>query len=88
MTLEAEGGVRVSYYLRRHSPGELLDRAMAQWDGYHTRTVARQVGTDVVAEDPTLLLYYQNRLLDYAVALASEADQAAAQEIERMGVRQ
>ncbi len=86
VALEAAGGVHLSQTLRRRSPAELLERAIAQWDGYHTRTVARRVGTDVVAEDPTLLLYYQNRVIDYAIALASDADQAAAQEIARMGV--
>lgn len=84
--LESRGEVHLSHALRRRPPDELLDRAMAQWDGYHTRTVARQIGPDVIAEDPTLLLYYQNRLLDYATDVASEPDAAAAREIALLGV--
>ncbi len=84
--LERRGEVHLSHALRKRAPDELLDRAMAQWDGYHTRTVARQIGPDVIAEDPTLLLYYQNRLLDYASAIASEPDAAAAREIALLGV--
>jgi glycerol-3-phosphate O-acyltransferase len=84
--LEHRGEVRLSASLRRRSPEELLQRVFAQWDGYHTRPVVREIGPDVVAEDPTLLLYYQNRCLDYATAIASEADLAAAREIALMGV--
>ncbi len=84
--LEARGEVHLSHALRKRPPDELLDRAMAQWDGYHTRTVARQIGPDVIAEDPTLLVYYQNRLLDYATAVACEEDAAAAREIALLGV--
>ncbi|HEY8431838.1 MAG TPA: 1-acyl-sn-glycerol-3-phosphate acyltransferase [Sandaracinaceae bacterium] len=84
--LEARGEVHLSHFVRKRPPDEILDRAMAQWDGYHTRTVARQIGPDVIAEDPTLLLYYQNRLVDYATAVASERDAAAAREIALLGV--
>lgn len=85
--LEDAGEVRLSRALRRHDPDELLEQAVAVWDGYHTRCVARQVGSDIVAEDPTLLLYYQNRMLDYAGAIAGEGDVAAAREIAQMGDR-
>ena len=84
--LEARGGVHLSHALRKRAPGELLERAIAQWDGYHTRTVARWRDADVVAEDPTLLLYYQNRVIDYAPAIAGEPDAAAAREIALLGV--
>lgn len=85
--LEDHGRVQLSHTLRRRTPADLLDRVMAQWDGYHTRTVARQLGMDVVAEDPTLLLYYQNRMIDYATAVASDEDMAAAREIALLGVK-
>ncbi|MFK7991497.1 MAG: 1-acyl-sn-glycerol-3-phosphate acyltransferase [Sandaracinaceae bacterium] len=84
--LERDGEVRLSEKLRGLPPEELLSRAMATWDGYHTRSVAKQVGGDIVAEDPTLLLYYQNRLVDYAEQIASEVDMAAAREIHILGV--
>lgn len=84
--LEERGGVHVAHALRKRPPSELLERTIAQWDGYHTRTVARRRDADVVAEDPTLLLYYQNRVIDYATAIAGEADAAAAREIALLGV--
>ena len=85
--LERDGAVHLSRFLRNKSPEALLERSMRIWDGYHTRVVARHVGPNVVAEDPTLLLYYQNRLLDYAEAIASDDDQAAAHEIHLLGVK-
>lgn len=86
ITLEESGQVRLSRALRHDSPDDLLDSAMAVWDGYHTRTVARQIGPDIVAEDPTMLLYYQNRVVDYAEPLACEADQPAARELSLLGL--
>lgn len=86
LELAHRGDVQLSPFLRRRSPEELLQRVFAQWDGYHTRAVVRESGSDVVAEDPTLLLYYQNRCLDYATAIAGDADAAAAREIALMGV--
>jgi len=83
--LEEAGQVRLSRSLRKLSPSELIDRVIAVWDGYHTRSVARQVGPDIVAEDPTLLLYYQNRCLDWAHELAGDEDAEAAHEIFLIG---
>jgi glycerol-3-phosphate O-acyltransferase len=83
--LEDAGQVHMSRTLRKNDPEQLLESAVAVWDGYHTRSVARQVGPDIVAEDPTLLLYYQNRLLDYAGAIAGEDDLPAAREIALTG---
>jgi len=85
--IERDGGVKLSRFLRTKSPEGLLERSMRIWDGYHTRVVARHVGPNVVAEDPTLLLYYQNRLIDYAEALAGDEDQGAAREIRLLGVK-
>lgn len=84
--LEEAGAVRLSRPLRRAAPEALVDDSIAVWDGYHTRSVARQVGPDIVAEDPTLLLYYQNRLIDYAQDVAGEDDLPAAREISLLGV--
>jgi glycerol-3-phosphate O-acyltransferase len=78
--------VHLSQLLRTQPAEQLLDRATKTWDGYHTRAVTRQDGNDVVAEDPSILLYYQNRMLDYAEAIAGEEDLAAAREIAVMGV--
>jgi glycerol-3-phosphate O-acyltransferase len=85
LALEQKGGVHLSKSLHRRSPEELLARAMRIWDGYHTRTVARRDGAEIVAEDPTMLLYYQNRVIDYALDLAAQADHGAAHEISLLG---
>jgi glycerol-3-phosphate O-acyltransferase len=44
------------------------------------------VNGSVIAEDPNLLLYYQNRLRPFAIDIAgpNEADQIAAKEIAHM----
>ncbi|MCB9598572.1 MAG: 1-acyl-sn-glycerol-3-phosphate acyltransferase [Sandaracinaceae bacterium] len=85
--VESAGGVRLSRKLRKSTPEAILDESIAVWDGYHTRCVSRQVGSDIVAEDPTLLLYYQNRLVDYAQQVASDDDLPAAREISLLGAQ-
>ena len=57
------------------------------WSGYHSKTLARLVDGQIVIEDPGLLLYYQNRLVPFAEAIASdELDEArAAREIAALG---
>lgn len=84
LELERANQVRVSPALRNETPEYLVDRSIAFWDGYHTRTVARRSGTDMVAEDPTLLLYYQNRLVPYAQRIAPKELADVATEITRM----
>lgn len=86
--LERRGEVHLSQSLRKGTPSALLERSLSQWDGYHTRTVARHVDGQVIADDPTLLLYYQNRVVDYATSLADEDLAPAAQEIALLGVEQ
>jgi glycerol-3-phosphate O-acyltransferase len=83
--LERQGEVRVSSFVRRRSAEDLLSRAMQVWDGYHTKSAARREGASIVIDDPTLLLYYQNRVLDYATRLAGDADRTAAHEIALLG---
>ena len=68
------------------SPEDITERVLNTWDGYHTGTMVSTVGPDLVLDDPSLLFYYQNRLVDYAAGAAGEADQAAAREISQMGV--
>src|SRR5690606_34122904 len=45
--LETREEVHLSHALRKRAPSELLDRTIAQWDGYHTRTVARRRDADI-----------------------------------------
>lgn len=85
--LEAAGRVHVSNFVRRQSPGAILDGVLSTWAGYHsTRQVVRVQSGSVIAEDLNLLLFYQNRLRPFAIDIAGddEADQTAAREIAGM----
>ena len=65
-----------------------VERALAVWNGYHTRVAAKELESTVTAEDPTLLLYYQNRLVPFATRVVTNAqDEAAAAEIAHIGGR-
>ncbi len=86
LELARSGEVHINTHLATNSAERAFERATATWDGYHTRSVAR-LGADnqIVLEDPTLLLYYQNRLVPYAEQLAgSEAELRAAREIAQL----
>jgi glycerol-3-phosphate O-acyltransferase len=86
--LERRGQVRVSNLVRTADPETLVERALSVWLGYHKRIAAREVGSYVSAEDPTLLIYYQNRLVPFATQVAKDLDaptQRAAHEIARIG---
>ncbi len=85
--LEAEGALRLSPTIRDADPAKILRRALEVWNGYHSRSAARDLGVEVTAEDPTLLLYYQNRLVQFATELAGPADQEAAREIGAVALR-
>jgi glycerol-3-phosphate O-acyltransferase len=87
MELERQGLVHVSPFLRSAMPEQALERALDVWNGYHSRVAARDLGTEITAEDPTLLLYYQNRLVPFAERCAPEGDRSAAREIGTMEVR-
>jgi glycerol-3-phosphate O-acyltransferase len=79
--LERRKVVRVSPFGHEADPLGLLQRAIAIWNGYHSRPVARATDGEVVAEDLRLLLFYQNRLVPFAERLADDAQRAAALEI-------
>ncbi|MCY1013092.1 hypothetical protein OV079_47695 [Nannocystis pusilla] len=82
---EAEGRVHVGPVLRSQSPERIVSEALSAWRDYHTKVVAREVGDDVLIEDPNLLLFYQNRLLPWAEELATEETLAAARSIVNQG---
>jgi glycerol-3-phosphate O-acyltransferase len=83
--MEARGEVRLSEANRTLEPEDLLDRVMTALSGYHRRaTLSRASDGSIVIEDPTLLLYYQNRCIAYAERIADESTLAAAREIARM----
>jgi glycerol-3-phosphate O-acyltransferase len=84
--LEDKGAVHLSEMSRRADPDTLIDRVFAAWGGYHRRTIVLEHEGVITAEDPTMLLYYQNRLVPYAERIASDGDAAAAREIARLGI--
>ena len=79
--MEQEGRVRLGPVLRACDADGVVAQALAAWRGYHTREVASERGADVVIEDPNLLLFYQNRLVGYAEAIARPETVAASREI-------
>ena len=85
ISLASTGQVHVSPFIASRPPEEIVTRALRAFDGFHTRTAARRQGAEVIAEDPTLLLYYQNRLVPFATTIASPGYAQAAVEIERQG---
>ena len=84
--LASTGAVRVSELVHSASPDELLDRVLAALDGYHRRVIITADAGVVTLEDPTMALYYQNRLNAYAERIAGEREQRAAREIARIGM--
>ena len=84
--LEAKGRVRTSDVVKEDTPSELLERALSFWNGYHDSTAATLEANRVVLRDPSLLLYYQNRLVPFAEEIASPDQLRAACEIENLGV--
>ena len=78
-------GVRTSEVVKEDSPSDLLQRALSFWNGYHDSTAASLEGDRVVLRDPSLLLYYQNRLVPFAEEIADPEQLEAACEIEKLG---
>ncbi|MEZ4257276.1 MAG: hypothetical protein R3A78_16425, partial [Polyangiales bacterium] len=87
LELERQGRVHVSETLRHARPLETVHRALLSWQGYHTKTAATLREDGVVIDDPSLLFYYQNRLVPFAEAIASDADRPLAREIVNQQVR-
>ncbi|MBL4684782.1 MAG: 1-acyl-sn-glycerol-3-phosphate acyltransferase [Nannocystaceae bacterium] len=77
------GKVHAAGVLRRESPDRLLDRALGAWGGYHSKSIAKVVNGSVIADDPNLLLFYQNRVRNFACDLVGDGapDRAAARDI-------
>ncbi len=88
LALERQGRFRTSEVVKEDSPEELLERALSFWNGYHNSTAASREGDRIVIGDPSLLLYYQNRLVPFAEDIASPDQLKAACEIERLWGRQ
>ncbi len=84
--LEKAGSVRLSTATRSTEPDELVSRVMAAFSGYHQRTILTETNGVITLDDPTMLLYYQNRMLAYAERIASDAQAPAAREIARLSL--
>jgi glycerol-3-phosphate O-acyltransferase len=83
--LSKKNEVQVSPVLGREPAEHVVERALSAFKGYHDRIAALDVGAEITAEDPTLLLYYQNRMVQYAEAITDEPNVEAAREIAQMG---
>ena len=86
LELERKGRVRTSDVVKEDNPEQLLERALSFWNGYHDSTAASRQGNRIIIGDPSLLLYYQNRLVPFAEDIASPDQLEAACEIENLGV--
>lgn len=84
--MESQGLTRVNTSLHDDTPAELVARALEVWNGYHTRSPTTDLGEDIAADDPSMLLYYQNRLAPLAPdVVTEEAHVEAAREIGVVG---
>jgi glycerol-3-phosphate O-acyltransferase len=79
------GEVHLSERARTWQPDKLVDRVIQAFVGYHRKTILTEQDGTVVIEDPTLCLYYQNRLNAYAERIADDAHLPEAREIARLG---
>jgi glycerol-3-phosphate O-acyltransferase len=79
------GEVHLSERARTWEPKALVDRVMKAFVGYHRKTILTEHDGVIVIEDPTLCLYYQNRLNAYAERIADAEHLPAAREIARLG---
>jgi glycerol-3-phosphate O-acyltransferase len=79
------GEVHLSERTRTWQPAAIVDRVIQAFVGYHRKTILTEQDGMVVVEDPTLCLYYQNRLNAYAERIADDAHLPQAREIARIG---
>lgn len=82
--LVSRGLVHATDEVLKEKPAVLVERVLEIWSGYHRRVAARGDGMDVVIDDPSLLLYYQNRVVPFATELADADRQASASAISAM----
>ncbi len=68
LAIEREGGVRLGDVVRGASGGDILDRALRAFAGYHAAPVLTPLPEGLLLSDTNLLFYYQNRLAAHGVA--------------------
>lgn len=66
--LEEQGCVRLGQHVRRGSGGDLIERALRAFGGYHAAPVLESRPDGIAVCDTNLLFYYQNRLAAHGVA--------------------
>jgi glycerol-3-phosphate O-acyltransferase len=66
--LEADGQVHLGQFEQRASGGDIVERAIRAFAGYHQTPVLTPRREGIRLSDPNLLLYYQNRLANHGLA--------------------
>jgi glycerol-3-phosphate O-acyltransferase len=66
--MEGQGRVRLSEFLRTGSGGDIVERAVRSFAGYHTTRAIESRSNGIAVCDPNLLFYYQNRLAAHGLA--------------------
>ncbi|EYF06641.1 1-acyl-sn-glycerol-3-phosphate acyltransferase, partial [Chondromyces apiculatus] len=66
--LEAQGCVRLGHDVRYGTGGDLVERALRAFAGYHAAPVLASRSEGIAICDTNLLFYYQNRLAAHGVA--------------------
>lgn len=65
---ESRGEVVCGEFVRAASGGDLIERALRAFNGYHSMPVLVSRREGIAVQDPALLFYYQNRLVPYGLA--------------------
>jgi glycerol-3-phosphate O-acyltransferase len=66
--LEKKGGVALGEFVRSASGGDLIERALRAFGGYHSSPVLVPRREGIAVGDTKLLFYYQNRLASHGLA--------------------
>ena len=62
-----EGEIKIDEKIRNASIEKIMDEALAHFRIYHTKNVMYRQGDRIYHNDPSLILYYQNRLQNYGL---------------------
>jgi glycerol-3-phosphate O-acyltransferase len=66
--METEGQIKLGDIVRVASGGDIVERALRAFSGFHATTVLASRPEGISLCDPNLLFYYQNRLAAHGVA--------------------
>ncbi len=68
LEMERNGLIRLGEYVRDASGGDIVERAVRAFAGYHTTAALEPRSAGIGVCDPNLLFYYQNRLAAHGLA--------------------